>query len=183
MSPLPASCSNLCSNSSSAAHDIAAFVHNSFVDGSIAARVWSSAHQHLASAAGPSSSRPATSPWDGPTTAAAYGRMTVVTADEPRADAPSSTYPDVLATRYAGADLVHVWSPTNKVVLERRLWLAVLRAQQELGIEVPEGAVTAYETVVEVVDLDSIRRREAVTRHDVKARIEEFSALAGYEQV
>ena len=99
------------------------------------------------------------------------------------ADEPGSTYPDVLATRYAGADLVRVWSPANKVVLERRLWLAVLRAQQELGIEVPEGAVTAYETVVEVVDLDSIRRREAVTRHDVKARIEEFSALAGYEQV
>ncbi|HTE72627.1 MAG TPA: adenylosuccinate lyase [Actinomycetes bacterium] len=99
------------------------------------------------------------------------------------ADEPGSTYPDVLATRYAGADLVRVWSPANKVVLERRLWLAVLRAQQELGIEVPEGAVTAYETVVEVVDLDSIRRREAVTRHDVKARIEEFSALVGYEQV
>ena len=54
---------------------------------------------------------------------------------------------------------------------------------EELGIEVPEGAVAAYEKVVDVVDLDSIRRREAVTRHDVKARIEEFSALAGYEQV
>src|SRR5829696_6820559 len=109
---------------------------------------------------------------------ATYARMSDVSADE-----PGSTYPDVLATRYAGADLVRVWSPANKVVLERRLWLAVLRAQQELGIEVPEGAVTAYETVVEVVDLDSIRRREAVTRHDVKARIEEFSALVGYEQV
>jgi len=104
--------------------------------------------------------------------------MSAVSADE-----PGSTYPDVLATRYAGADLVHVWSPHHKVVLERRLWLAVLRAQQELGIEVPEGAVAAYEKVVDRVDLDSIRRREAVTRHDVKARIEEFSALAGYEQV
>ena len=65
----------------------------------------------------------------------------------PRSEVPSpvTTYPDVLATRYAGADLVHVWSPANKVVLERRLWLAVLRAQQELGIEVPEGVVAAYE--------------------------------------
>jgi adenylosuccinate lyase len=113
--------------------------------------------------------------------------MSVVSPDEPdqpdEPDEPGSAYPDVLATRYAGADLVHVWSPAHKVVLERRLWLAVLRAQQELGIEVPEGAVAAYEKVVDVVDLDSIRRREAVTRHDVKARIEEFSALAGYEQV
>ena len=91
--------------------------------------------------------------------------------------------PDVLAARYAGADLVAVWSAEHKVVLERRLWLAVLRAQRELGVEVPDGALEAYEGVVDVVDLESIRRREAVTRHDVKARIEEFSALAGHEHI
>ena len=33
------------------------------------------------------------------------------------------------------------------------------------------------------VDLDSIAERELITRHDVKARIEEFNALAGYEHV
>ncbi len=75
------------------------------------------------------------------------------------------------------------WSPTTKVVLERRLWLAVLRAQRELGVDVPVEAVEAYEKVVELVDLDSIEARERVTRHDVKARIEEFSALAGYEHI
>ncbi len=91
--------------------------------------------------------------------------------------------PDVLAARYAGADLVAVWSAEHKVVLERRLWLAVLRAQRELGVEVPDGVVEAYEEVVDVVDLESIRRREAITRHDVKARIEEFSALAGHEHI
>ncbi len=91
--------------------------------------------------------------------------------------------PDVLAARYASAALVHLWSPEHKVVLERRLWLAVLTAQRDLGVAVPDDAITAYEKVVEVVDLDSIRRREAVTRHDVKARIEEFSALAGHEHI
>ncbi len=75
------------------------------------------------------------------------------------------------------------WSPTTKVVLERQLWLAVLRAQRELGVDVPAEAIEAYEKVVEVVDLDSIEARERVTRHDVKARIEEFSALAGYEHI
>ena len=69
------------------------------------------------------------------------------------------------------------------MVLERRLWLAVLAAQRDLGVDVPDGVVEAYEKVVDHVDLDSIRRREAVTRHDVKARIEEFSALAGHEHV
>ncbi|MFJ2954589.1 adenylosuccinate lyase [Streptomyces sp. NBC_00669] len=91
--------------------------------------------------------------------------------------------PNVLAGRYASAELAALWSPEQKVVLERRLWLAVLRAQADLGIEVPAGAVEDYERVLEQVDLDSIAEREKVTRHDVKARIEEFNALAGHEQV
>ncbi|RJK94365.1 adenylosuccinate lyase [Vallicoccus soli] len=91
--------------------------------------------------------------------------------------------PDVLASRYASAELARLWSPEQKVVLERRLWIAVLRAQRDLGVEVPDGVVEAYERVVEQVDLGSIRERERVTRHDVKARIEEFTALAGHEHV
>jgi adenylosuccinate lyase len=91
--------------------------------------------------------------------------------------------PDVLAARYASAEMAQIWSPEHKVVLERRLWLAVLTAQRDLGVDVPDGVVEAYEKVVDTVDLESIRRREAVTRHDVKARIEEFSALAGHEHV
>jgi adenylosuccinate lyase len=91
--------------------------------------------------------------------------------------------PNVLATRYAGADLVEIWSPEHKVVLERRLWLAVLRAQDDLGLEVPKGVLADYERVLDKVDLGSIAARERVTRHDVKARIEEFNALAGHEHV
>ncbi|GAA2833411.1 adenylosuccinate lyase [Nonomuraea rubra] len=91
--------------------------------------------------------------------------------------------PNVLAGRYASAELARLWSPEYKIIAERRLWLAVLRAQAELGIAVPEGAVADYEKVVERVDLESIAARERVTRHDVKARIEEFNALAGHEQV
>ena len=91
--------------------------------------------------------------------------------------------PNVLATRYASPELVHVWSPERKVVLERQLWLAVLLAQRRLGVEVPEQALQDYERVLEQVDLESIAARERVTRHDVKARIEEFNALAGHEQV
>jgi adenylosuccinate lyase len=91
--------------------------------------------------------------------------------------------PNVLANRYASAELAHLFSPEHKIVLERRLWLAVLRAQYELGVAVPEQALADYERVVEQVDLASIAARERVTRHDVKARIEEFNALAGHEQI
>ena len=91
--------------------------------------------------------------------------------------------PDVLASRYASPELARLWSPEQKVVLERRLWIAVLRAQRDLGVRVPPGVVEDYESVVDVVELEHIRARERVTRHDVKARIEEFNALAGHEHV
>ena len=93
------------------------------------------------------------------------------------------TVPNVLATRYAAADLAQIWSPEHKIVLERQLWIAVLKAQQDLGVEVPAGVVEAYEAVIDRVDLDSIAARERITRHDVKARIEEFCALAGHEHI
>ena len=91
--------------------------------------------------------------------------------------------PNVLATRYASPEMAELWSARHKVILERRLWIAVLEAQRDAGVDVPEGALEAYREVVEVVDLDSITKRERITRHDVKARIEEFCALAGYEQI
>jgi len=92
-------------------------------------------------------------------------------------------FANVLAERYASPELVRLWSPEHKVVLERQLWIAVLRAQRDLGVEVAEGAIEGYERVVDQVDLASIAARERVTRHDVKARIEEFNALAGHEQI
>jgi adenylosuccinate lyase len=91
--------------------------------------------------------------------------------------------PDVLAHRYASAPLVELWSPSHKVVLERRFWITVLRTQRELGVDIPDDAIAAYEAVVDQVDLASIDARERETRHDVKARIEEFCALAGHEQI
>ncbi|MGB3371201.1 MAG: adenylosuccinate lyase [Rhodococcus sp. (in: high G+C Gram-positive bacteria)] len=93
------------------------------------------------------------------------------------------TIPNVLATRYASPELVDLWSPEHKIVLERQLWIAVLKAQSSLGVDVPSGAVADYERVIDQVDLASIAERERVTRHDVKARIEEFNALAGHEHI
>lgn len=95
--------------------------------------------------------------------------------------------PNVLASRYASEQMREVWSASSKIVAERRLWLAVLAAQRDLGVDLGtddlDAVVAAYEGVLEHVDLASIAEREKVTRHDVKARIEEFNALAGFEQV
>ena len=93
------------------------------------------------------------------------------------------TVPNVLATRYAAPDLAEIWSPEHKIVLERQLWIAVLRAQRDLGVEVPDGVIEAYESVLRRGRPGRHRRRERVTRHDVKARIEEFCELAGHEHI
>ncbi len=89
----------------------------------------------------------------------------------------------MLAGRYASTAMTGIWSPRAKVVAERRLWLAVLRAQIQLGAAVPERVLADYEKVLDDVDLVSIEARERSLRHDVKARIEEFNELAGHQHV
>ena len=95
----------------------------------------------------------------------------------------SHAIPHVTASRYSSERMRSLWTPVSRVILERRLWVAVLKAQRDLGLDVPEQAVADYEAAIPDIDLESISAREAVTRHDVKARIEEFCALAGHEQV
>jgi adenylosuccinate lyase len=90
---------------------------------------------------------------------------------------------NILAARYASPAMVAVWSPENKIVAERRLWLAVLAGQQALGLDIPDSVIGDYESQLQVVDLASIEARERITKHDVKARIEEFNALAGHEHI
>ncbi|MCB1233882.1 MAG: adenylosuccinate lyase, partial [Verrucomicrobiae bacterium] len=90
---------------------------------------------------------------------------------------------NVLAERYASPAIRDIWSGEGKVRLERQLWIAVLKAQRDLGLDIPEEAIAAYEKVADRVDLASIDARERVTRHDVKARIEEFCDLAGHEHI
>ncbi|MFI5400270.1 MAG: adenylosuccinate lyase, partial [SAR324 cluster bacterium] len=91
--------------------------------------------------------------------------------------------PDILAARYASAPLLRLWSPQGRIVLERDLWIAVMKAQRALGVAISEGAIRDYERVKEQVDLASIERRERASRHDVKARIEEFCELAGHQHI
>ena len=90
---------------------------------------------------------------------------------------------NVLSSRYASAALTELWSPEHKIILERQLWIAVMKAQKDLGVDIPDEAISAYEAVIDHVDLASIADRERITRHDVKARIEEFNALAGHEHI
>lgn len=91
--------------------------------------------------------------------------------------------PNVLADRYASHAMKEIWSAEGRIVLERDFWISVMRAQRELGLPIPGEAIEAYESVKAEVDLDSIQERERISRHDVKARLEEFNDLAGYQEI
>ncbi len=90
---------------------------------------------------------------------------------------------NILAERYASSAMKSIWGAEGRVLLERDYWIAVLKAQKSLGLDIPDAVIEKYESVKDQVDLESIQKREAVTRHDVKARIEEFCALAGHEHI
>lgn len=91
--------------------------------------------------------------------------------------------PSILANRYASDAMCAIWAPEAKIILERKLWVAVLKGQKELGLPTKPEVIAAYEKVMDHVDLGSIDKREKTLRHDVKARIEEFNALAGHQAI
>jgi adenylosuccinate lyase len=94
-----------------------------------------------------------------------------------------SITPNVLATRYATKEMVAIFDPVNKIINERKFWIIILKLQQKSGLPITDSDIKAYEQVVDKVDLASIDKQEMKTRHDVKARIEEFNALAGVEKI
>ncbi len=89
--------------------------------------------------------------------------------------------PNVLAQRYASPAMRNLWSATGKVIMEREFWIAVMKAQRELGIKINQSEIKASEKAKAIVDLESIRLREEITKHDVKARLEEFADKAGHQ--
>jgi adenylosuccinate lyase len=91
--------------------------------------------------------------------------------------------PNVLASRYATKEIVEIFNPINKIIEERKFWITVLKLQKKAGLPITDSEIASYEKVINQVDLDSIDKREIKVRHDVKARIEEFNALAGCEKI
>jgi adenylosuccinate lyase len=89
----------------------------------------------------------------------------------------------IVGKRYASSQMQSIWSAETKVLKERELWITVMIAQAKLGLDISTEVIAAYESVKTKIDLGSIERREAELKHDVKARIEEFNALAGHQKI
>ncbi len=86
---------------------------------------------------------------------------------------------NVLSQRYASPEMNHIFSPVNRIIQERCLWLMIMEIQGELGVTVNDRDIQRFRSAVEKVNLDRIQEIETVTRHDVKARLEAFIEEAG----
>ena len=88
---------------------------------------------------------------------------------------------NVLAARYASKEMTELFDREKRYLLERELWISILRLQIQNGLKVSLDAISAYEKVKEKINLESIDKREIQLKHDVKARIEEFNSLANQD--
>lgn len=89
----------------------------------------------------------------------------------------------LLADRYSSDAMRSIWSLEQKYLLERELWILVMKAQASAGFDISSTAIEDYEKVKSNINIQSIATREALLKHDVKARIEEFNALAGHQLI
>lgn len=88
----------------------------------------------------------------------------------------------VLSDRYATPEINAIFSNEETIVAERELWIAVMKAQRDLGVDISAETIARYEAVKNEVDLGRIKTREREIRHDVKAKIEVFTELAGVDE-
>ncbi len=87
--------------------------------------------------------------------------------------------PDILSLRYATDEINYIFSEYGKNLFERELWIAVLKGEKDLGVDIPDDAIAAYENAKENIDLERIKEIERVTKHDIKAKIQAFNEAAG----
>ena len=60
-----------------------------------------------------------------------------------------SITPNVLATRYATAEMVAIFDPINKIIAERKFWITILKLQKKAGLPITDADISAYEKVID----------------------------------
>lgn len=81
-------------------------------------------------------------------------------------------YQTPLASRYASRYMLELFSPDTRYRTWRRLWAALARAEQELGLNVTKAQVSALEEhISDRIDYDLVAAKEKEVRHDVMAHI------------
>ena len=87
-------------------------------------------------------------------------------------------YESPLITRYASVSMQQLFSAQRRAETWRRLWLALAKAEHELGLPITEEQIRDLEAHLTDIDFDCISRREKEVRHDVMAHIYAYGKAA-----
>ena len=86
-------------------------------------------------------------------------------------------YESPLASRYASKEMLRLFSPDKKFTTWRRLWIALARAEMELGLPITQAQIDEMEREKDHIDYDLAARKEKELRHDVMAHIHTYGAV------
>ena len=84
------------------------------------------------------------------------------------------SYISPLSTRYASAEMQHIFSENFKFRTWRRLWIALARAEQTLGLAITDEQIAEMEAHKDDINYDVAEAREREVRHDVMAHVYAF---------
>ncbi len=76
-----------------------------------------------------------------------------------------------LSARYASPAMQGLWGERRRIGLWRRLWLALMTVQKELGLDIPAAAISQLQAHLDDADLNAAAEYEKRLRHDVMAHI------------
>ena len=88
-----------------------------------------------------------------------------------------NTYESPLSSRYASQEMLYLFSPDKKFTTWRRLWVALARAEMELGLPVTQEQVSELEAHLTDIDYALAAQKEKELRHDVMAHVHTFGAV------
>ncbi len=80
-------------------------------------------------------------------------------------------YESPLCSRYASEEMQYLFSPDKKFKTWRRLWIALARAEKELGLPVTDEQIAELEAHKDTINYDVAQQREKEVRHDVMAHV------------
>ena len=86
----------------------------------------------------------------------------------------TAIYESPLSSRYASDEMLHLFSPDKKFSTWRRLWVALARAEMELGLPVSPEQVAELEAHLDDIDYDKAAAYEKKLRHDVMAHVHTY---------
>ncbi len=90
---------------------------------------------------------------------------------------PTDTYVSPLSTRYAGDEMLRLFSADRKFSTWRRLWLALARAEKALGLDITDEQLGEMEAHLDDIDYEYAALKEKQLRHDVMAHVHAFGKV------